>query len=258
MWLGHVAADLELNRVLNDNFNDELSEALMAIVNECREGGNSQWANAEKFKAAVNPEYRNINKKFGLKYKEFNCCRWLLFSNHTQAIPLDDDDRRVEVVINDQAPREEPGYYQQLYAAVKNPGFVNAVARFLLERDISNFDQGKRAVRSADKIRLIESSRSLIEVEIDELLADWPSDVITTNDLARQLDVEKLDKNCVSVLKRKGCERLARKVRVGDLGQVRCWAIRNTHLWVGADHDPVAKEAEKGRDLDTQRREMRL
>lgn len=113
VWAGYVAPNFDLVEALTRGFNDRLESKLLAQVDEIREGGGDAWAHHEKLKSMVNPEFREINPKYGRKHVEFNFCRWLIFSSSIMAIPLTDNDRRFEVVRHEGEPKDA-GYYASL------------------------------------------------------------------------------------------------------------------------------------------------
>jgi hypothetical protein len=65
-------------------------------------------------------EHRGINPKYGRQHVEFNCARWLMFSQHHDALPLEHSDRRV-IVIDNPTERGRPEYYKRLYALLDSP-----------------------------------------------------------------------------------------------------------------------------------------
>lgn len=182
VFAGHVAPSIDLVRIMESGFNERLSRKTLAICDEIREGGGSQWKHAEKLKEIVTAEYRNINPKYGRMSVEYNACRFLLFSNHRSAIPLDDTDRRFEVVICDEQPKPE-GYYTKLYGALSNPKFIAAVAKALAERDISGFKPGRHAEQSAAKRQVITASRSDEMCDLIEFTETYPHDLATAERL---------------------------------------------------------------------------
>lgn len=183
LWKGYVAANFNLTQTLNSGFNDRLSHKLIAIVDELREGGSgTRWEHSEQMKSLMNEERRTVNRKYGRISEEYNCCRWLMFSNHQAALPLEDNDRRIEVVRFSGSPKS-PEHYQELYNLIDDPAFIEGVAQFLAKRDISDFNPGRHAIKSEAKKSLINSSKSQAH-EACELVRDFaPSDIVRSNDL---------------------------------------------------------------------------
>lgn len=186
VFSGYAALCVSLESMLATGFNDELAGKVLAVVDEIRTGGREQWNHAEKFKQLITEAHRHINPKFGRKSLEFNACRWLIFSNHRDALPLDDSDRRVEVVISDEPPKD-PDYYTRLYGVLddEHKPVIAAFAKFLTERDISAFNPGKRAVRSDDKLQVIEVNRSSAQADLVDFTDSYPCELATADRLQR-------------------------------------------------------------------------
>jgi hypothetical protein len=201
----------------------------------------------------LNPEYREINNKYGAQVREKNACRFLMFSNHISAIPIEETDRRIEVVICDKVPQTE-GYYKGLYELLKDEMFVASVARFLMDRDISSFNPGARALDTIHKKSAAEVSKSEADEAADYLVEHWPHDVILTN-----LVVEYLPKIPDAVLRhiktRAGIQPYmalgqtkSSPIRIDDVVS-RLAVIRNHDLWPKADLSDVKAEAKKSISL---------
>ncbi|MFI0849717.1 primase-helicase family protein [Mesorhizobium sp. IMUNJ 23232] len=129
---GYVAANADVGMLLDKSFNGRLAGKLLATVDEIREGGSQRWQQQENFKSAVVEEVRHINPKFGRQHVERNCCRWLLFSNHLDALPFDNDDRRVIVIENPTVPAQD-AWFEYLHGIIDNPT-LSAVCSITLRR----------------------------------------------------------------------------------------------------------------------------
>jgi hypothetical protein len=182
VWRGNVAPSLDLIDVLTTGFNGRLSRCMLAIVDEINEGGAKGFHNAQTLRQRVTAEVHEINPKFGRRWVEYNAARWLLFSNHTGAIPLTKDDRRFWVVNHEGLPRDE-AYYTHLYAQLDDPNFISSVAEFLRTRDISGFNPGQRPPNTAAKADLIALTQSADDDTLQELVSLWPVDVISASEL---------------------------------------------------------------------------
>jgi hypothetical protein len=180
IWCGHVAASVNLAELLGSQFNERLAQKIVAVVDEIREGGGNRWNASERLKSIVTEEVRQINPKYGRQYTEWNACRWLIFSNHKSALPLDQSDRRFEVVECRFEPRDAD-YYKSLYALVDDPIFIQSVALVLKNRDISGFNPGKRAEMSDAKIDMIEANETETKQWLRLLKKHYPSDIISTS-----------------------------------------------------------------------------
>jgi hypothetical protein len=183
VFSGYAAMSLALEQVLDSGFNDELSAKLLAVVDEIRVGGKDQWRHSETLKQMITAQVRHINTKYGRKSMEANACRFLVFSNHRNAIPIDDTDRRIEVVICDEKPKDAE-YYTKLYSDVDDQRVVAAFAHFLRQRDISSFNPGRHALRNADKAQVVAVTGSDEYSALVEFTENYTPPLATADRLA--------------------------------------------------------------------------
>ena len=106
-----------------------------------------------------------------------------MFSNHTGAIPLGEDERRFWIVSHQGKPHA-PEYYTALYAQLGDPLFIAPVAEFLKRRDVSGFKPGERPPMNAGKAELVAFSQTEHDLTLREIVARWPVDLITALELA--------------------------------------------------------------------------
>lgn len=241
LWRGNVAASFDLIGALEGKFNGQLSRTLLAIVDEINEGGTNSWRHAQSLRQMVTAETRQINPKYGRQHVEYNSTRWLLFSNHTAAIPLGPEDRRFYVVNHDGPPRA-PNYYTALYAAVDDPLFILSVAKFLAERDISDFNPGMRPPVTDAKTALVALSQSENDVALSEIVQRWPVDVIAWNELGEQCSQngEFSFPALKHALERAGIKRIG-KVRTAS-GPQPVYSVRDYARWRSASHHQIKEE----------------
>lgn len=112
-------ATLEAERLRGRTFGQVVEEYLNVKMEGERKKTSSQWrsnrwAKAESLKSALTSETRHINKKYGLQTVEKNCTRFLMCSNHHDALPFDNGDRRIIVVENPTEKRTKE-YFDMLY-----------------------------------------------------------------------------------------------------------------------------------------------
>lgn len=240
MWRGNVAASFDLLGALDGKFNDRLSRCLLAVVDEINEGGCSSWHHAQALRQMVTAEHREINPKYGRRHVEFNSTRWLLFSNHTGALPLGAEDRRFWVVDHDE-PVMSPSYYKELYGAFHCPSFIPCVARFLSERDISNFDVGMRPPVTKAKAALLSLAQSESDATLAELVQRWPVDVISWAELGRVLPDDEVKYSSLKhPLDRAGMKKV-RKIRTAQKTE-SVYSLRNHEEWAQATPTQIKTE----------------
>jgi len=241
LWRGHVAASFDLLGAMDGAFNDRLSRCLLAIVDEINEGGSGSWRHAQTLRQMVTAEHREINPKYGRRHVEYNATRWLLFSNHTAAIPLGSEDRRFWVVDHEGSvhPLE---YYKKLYAALDEPLFMTSVAHMLSERDISGFEPGQRPPLTKAKAALVELSQSENEADLSSLAQLWPVEVISWTELRQALPESDTSYNALKYpLERAGMRKVKRKVRT-LVRPESVYSLRNHDLWAVATAGEIKAE----------------
>lgn len=250
VWAGYVAPNFDLVGTLSKGFNDRLAGKVLAVVDEIREGGrDSQWEHAERLKSLINEEQRTINAKYGRICVEYNACRWLMFSQHLTAIPMEKGDRRIEVVVNEGTPKPE-SYYTRLYSALDNPRFIAAVAAFLARRDISTFNPGAHAKQTEAKQAATKASQTQAAGWCELLVKHWPSDLITSGDLYEVLEGPRLEPGRGltpahrRTLEQFGIESYGKTVKVDQI-PTRVLIVRNRHHWRNAAPDAIRAELNK-------------
>jgi hypothetical protein len=249
VWAGNVASNLDLVQLLGSGFNGQLSRKVLATVDEIHEGGRgTQWEHSERLKQIITAEFRNVNAKYGRQSTEFNACRWLVFSNHVSAIPIQKDDRRFEVVCIDAKPKDA-AYYSRLYAALEDPRFIAGVAAYLGRRDISGFNPGAHAVDTDAKKDVAQASQTPMAYWCEILVGHWPRDVIKSGDLYDALEgfeVFKPDRALNPAhrrtLEQYGVTPYKNPVRVGAGNPVRVSILRNRANWANATAAEIKAE----------------
>ena len=182
VFRGYVAANADVGMLVAKSYNGRISQKILATVDEIREGGSPRYQQQENFKSAVVEEERLINPKFGRQYVEKNCCRWLLFSNHHDAIPFDNSDRRVVVIENPIQPAHA-SWFEHLHKEIQDPQFIASVQYYLMTLDISAFKPGERAPMNAAKAKALASMESPADAAARQFAASWPGDLATVADL---------------------------------------------------------------------------
>jgi len=191
VWRGEVAAAVNLQKLIDSDFNGSIAGRRLAVVDECFiESGKSRHAVESAFREIITAETRTVNPKFDRQYAEWNVLRWLLFSNHWNAMPLPEADRRLVVIANP-TEKQSADYYARLYNMLEDEAMIDAVAHDLAERtDLTDFNPGAIPKANAAKRRVIDEGRSEFERDLLALLGRLEANVAAASDLMRALDVE--------------------------------------------------------------------
>jgi hypothetical protein len=251
VFAGHVALGFDLGASLRSGFNGELSQKLLAVVDELHEGGPTATARpqAERLKSLLTEHTRLINPKYARQRVEFNACRFLMFSNHEAALPLTESDRRV-VVIQNPTDRRDADYYARLYGMLDAPGLGDAIGHALGLRNISRFNPGEIAPMNEAKQRAIRAGRSEIEQAVRVLAEEWPSECITAGRLG--LEVNTALGGRVSSTQGAGVAaglvKYVSRVKVAGTAH-HVWILRDHAKWSGALPAAVAAEVKRGEQI---------
>ena len=249
LWRGNVAANVDLVGLIESGFNGNLSNKLLAVVDEIREGGSGSaesWRFSERLKSIITEESRLINPKYGRQSVEWNSCRWLLFSNHRSALKLTDSDRRFNLSICDAAPRS-PTYYANLYGQLRRPGFIDAVAALLRTRDLSRFNPGDRAILNAARDEVVALSKNEAQTTAESIVRHWPCDLITMPQFRDIMEDHASDRRLAPAtryaMEDAGIRKIDRKVQIQD-ARFRVMSVRNHARWERTRPGDLATEIE--------------
>lgn len=250
VWRGYVAPNVDLHALLDSPYNGMLSGRVLALVDEIQAGDGSNYRHKNRLREMLNQEVRNVNPKFGRQYSEYNSCRWLVFSNHLNALPIDSTDRRWRAVVHTKPPRA-PEDYERLYALLNDHEFINAVAVFLRKRDISGFKAGERPPMNRSKQAVVTATKTAMQQLAEDIVSYWPADVITNADVLAILSssdetrqITPAMRNCMTEL---GAVSYGSLVKIDGKPQ-RVLIIRG-HDRLGQDSEPsdIRREAVKAR-----------
>ena len=179
---GYVAANMDVDALFG-GFNGRLSQKLLATVDEIREGNSrDRYAKAEAFKSKLTEQTRALNPKYGAQSVERNCTRWLLFSNHADALPFDPNDRRV-IVIKNPSERAAPEWYAHLHDLLDDPQFIGSVQHYLATLDLSGFSAHEPAPMNEAKAAALRALESDGLRACRQFVLEWPDEVATMRDL---------------------------------------------------------------------------
>lgn len=252
VWAGYVALGFDLADTLRSGFNGALSRKVLACVDELHEAGTGPEAarTGEKLKSMLTERTREINPKYGRRHIEFNCCRFLMFSNHDAALPLAENDRRV-IVLENPAERQSEAYYGALYGLIDDPGFIGSVIKALQVRDIRGFRPGEVAPMNAAKKAVINAGRNDVVQAMVDIAAGWKTACITAADLKQEISeitgvpADKLGR-LAGHAQTAGLRAYPVAVKVDGVA-TRVWILRDVATWSDALPSSVASEVIGGR-----------
>ena len=122
----------------------------------------------EALKSLITEESIDVNIKYGANKKCFIYANMLMFSNHDDALPLDEGDRRFWVIRHMHDPKS-PDYYTRLFNWLTTAN-MNHIFRYFLDRDISQWEYAAPAPMTQAKKAMIQGARHEDEQHIAEAI----------------------------------------------------------------------------------------
>jgi hypothetical protein len=150
---------------LKSNFDGWLVGKLVVQVDEIYEAGN--WDLANKLKPLITEPTVSANIKYGPQIEVENFARFLMFSNNSSPLDIEDGDRRYFVFNSNAEPRGDD-YYEALHQYASSTAGLNQIYTFLKRRDISAFNPHRRPPMTEAKKRIIAESQHPLHTYIIE------------------------------------------------------------------------------------------
>ena len=164
--VGERNGGMAQSKDLKSQFDAWLMGKLIVQVDEIYEHGN--WDLANKLKPLITEPTVSVNVKYGPQIIVQNFARFIIFSNHSAPIDIEEGDRRYFVFESHAQPRS-PDYYDALNAYIEDPAGLAAIYSWLKQRDISAFRPYAAPPLTAAKQRIIGESGTPLRAYIAEI-----------------------------------------------------------------------------------------
>jgi hypothetical protein len=245
--IGHRNVVTPANDEIIQNFTGWQEGAQLAIIEELMTLSRLDVANRLKFLIA-NPTLR-INEKFVPAYSIPNHLNLLCYTNHPDAVRIENSDRRWLIVGTPAEPKEQ-SYYDVLFDKhIKSDAGPAAVKHFLLGRTVKLNSKGRAPATNA-KIQMHELSLDDVEACAVELFESrthpFDFDLLRREDLmsAIRLRVPGTHKNLQAktsklLRERFGAVDQSRYTNSDGRPHYRLWSIKNHDEW--HDKGPAAR-----------------
>jgi hypothetical protein len=218
---------------LKESYTDYLHHSKLVIFQEVQNFDGLNLENKLKPLLADPPSMLRV-RLFGRGFYETpNIVQAIFMSNYRDALHISEGDGRYFAVWTDAMPLDAE-YYSNLALWFENGG-NGLVVRWLLDRDISNFNPKQPAALTQFKSTLLQVSKSPLRHHIEDMICacDFPFNV----DCVRSVDVSKVlrdkysSKSIGSVLSEIGCFQQTCKRAIGDREKFSLYAVRNIDEW---------------------------
>jgi len=183
-------------------YTDYMARTLVVFADEVLPDGDAgssmEWKRKktyERLKERMDPKphWVTIVRKGLPNYREMVSASFVMASNHPNAVPVGEQDRRVVVMTNTEVKLMDNAEVYDAINTVRDPQvdmeFITAIHDELMLRDISEFSpylapafEGRRA--------MIEANKSELDEIVDQVLRDMPHDIATTAGLRDRVRVE--------------------------------------------------------------------
>jgi hypothetical protein len=163
---------------LKNSFHNHIPGTTLAVIHELYENGNYSFI--DRLKTWQTEDYQQVNIKYGPSQGMRVCLHFLCFSNREAPITLDGEDRRWFTYASPvkEAEKKPAEWWNDKWACIKDAnnkglphkGKLGALMRWLLERDLSQFQPHAAPPMTESKREIIEVSRSWFYHDIRRLL----------------------------------------------------------------------------------------
>jgi hypothetical protein len=248
---------------LQSPFNDYMLKATLVMIEEvCLKG---RWDLMDRIKDTITSSQIRVNIKNISPIEINNVSNFMLFSNHSNALAITDDDRRWHVHVSNQLPKSKE-YFDRLFTWLKKENGCSIVYHYLMNRDLSNFSRHSKPPMSRCKIDLAQTSKSLVEQQICDDILDkeglFVSDLIVPADVIHKYSRgvgKSHNENAVKNALERHAANTSRRVKIklkntSTYGSVkketqeinlRLWSTQNHEKWKEATADELRVELKK-------------
>lgn len=174
---------------ISGRFTSWATGAILNIVEEIRISGTNRWAIMDRIKPYITNDQILCEKKGRDVLTLPNFTSYLLLTNHKDAVPLDDEDRRYCVVYSRLQTSEQlheyfggaekvEEYFDRLFTMTR--ARPDAIARYFMDYKLpSSFKPFGRAPKTEAKSQMIDLAVSEVHQEVEDLLSRFADELIT-------------------------------------------------------------------------------
>ncbi len=155
---------------IKSDFNEYMFEKTVCLIDELKTNGREQFDLVETLKNIITETEIEVNIKFGVKGTYPVYPNILCFSNHINALPIPEGDRRFWVY-RVEAPAKAANYYVKLFQWLHTDGPAH------LYQWLTNYDLGDLCITAAPamtaaKAEMVEAFKHEIEIMLTDAIED--------------------------------------------------------------------------------------
>jgi hypothetical protein len=185
-------------------FNDWAVGSRLIGIEEIRISGTNKWRVLDQLKPMISNDIIAVEPKGATRYHAPNFASYLMTTNHQDAVPMSDNDRRYCVIFTRHREQEDlfdqyggregvGKYFDRLFKETERR--VDAIGRFLLDWEPSaEFDPHGRAPVTSGLKEMRSANVSDDRQAIEDAIEDYASPIVSRN----LLDVTHLN-NCLKM-----------------------------------------------------------
>lgn len=259
-------------KTYQSQYNEWQADALMVCVNESSEtdGGSVYQTKVNTYEhlkeiVEVRPTVREIKTKGDKNYRSLSSTTFLIFTNHIDALPIPDHDRRFCMVSNG-SPKPVQ-YWQALNTWMDDEANVAAFYHWLVTYDIAGYSPYEKPPTFAAKAAMIDEAKSDLDTAVKVALENMPGEIFTMPQLekyvrmvADQDSTIELPRPLGPIMKkvaRRGLVRIGVRdstnwhTRIGDSRHaVYARGVGTAALWTEEEPDNIRTEIAKNGNAD--------
>ncbi len=185
-------------------FNDWAVGSRLIGIEEIRISGTNKWRVLDQLKPMISNDSIAVEPKGATRYHAPNFASYLMTTNHQDAVPMSDNDRRYCVIFTRHRRQEDlftqhggrdqaADYFSRLFGESERR--IDAIGRFLLDRKLSaDFDPTGRAPVTGGLLEMREANVSDDRQAVEEAVEDHACEIVS----ASLLDITYLNR-CVTM-----------------------------------------------------------
>lgn len=171
------------NSELGEPYSDYLADTKFLVIQEIyHPNDKSIQAKIKVYTASTAGNVLRVNPKSCKKFVMPNLLSVMAFSNHANALQMDEGDKRF-LVINSQVEPKDDKYYKNYFKWLEQEQGIEKVMSFFLKRDIQNFNYGALPFKTNAYKALVKEGQPLwiqdLEISLENKEAPFNKDTIT-------------------------------------------------------------------------------